>query len=156
LKAHAKGTEIAVLAPLDVIRMITDPRILAQTTNVEGQGEISCGRLRHGETRWTPGGWLILRMLNLMCPSVTATHLDDEGRLRHLREVQLGFVAAWKEVLAELNSQYSDEGLRFRFLESVRDVKLAGGDVGKDCFHPSVRGHEKLAEAVLQELAAKP
>ncbi|MGZ3722886.1 MAG: SGNH/GDSL hydrolase family protein, partial [Bdellovibrionales bacterium] len=150
LKAHPRGTHIVVLAPFDVVNVITNPEILAQKTNVEGQGEITCGQLRHGETNLTVSSWLIMRMLNLMCPSVTKTHPDDLAHLEHLRNVQLAFGEAWKSVIASLNVEYAERGIRWTFLDSIRDLHFTTGDVGNDCFHPSVRGHAKLADLILQ------
>lgn len=150
LKAHERGTRILVLAPFDVVNVITNPEILAQKTNVEGQGEISCGQLRHGETRWTAGSWLVMRMLNLMCPSVTGTHPGDTVELERMRDIELAFGEVWKAEIEELNSQYATTGLRWAYLDTVRNVHLTTGDVGNDCFHPSARGHAKIAELILQ------
>jgi hypothetical protein len=150
LKAHPHGTHIVVLAPFDVVNVITNPEILAQTTNVEGQGQISCGQLRHGDTHFSVGAWFVMRMLNLMCPSVTQTHPEDADRLLRLRNLQQAFGEAWKEQINELNAQFGAKGLRWTYLENVRDLRLTTGDVGNDCFHPSVRGHAKLAELILQ------
>lgn len=151
LQAHARGTRIVVLAPLDVVNVITNPEVLAQITNVEGQGEITCGQLRHGKTRLTVSSWFIMRMLNLMCPSVTTTQPEDTVRLDHLRRVQDLFGEAWKAQIAHLNAQYAEKRIQWIYLEAVRELKFSTGDVGNDCFHPSVRGHSKLAELILQE-----
>ena len=155
LKPHPRGTQIIVLAPFDVVNVITNPEILAQKTNVEGQGNISCGQLRHGKTYLTVSSWLIMRMLNLMCPSVTKTHPEDVDHLEHLRQVQIAFGEAWKQVIAALNSNYSTLDIHWTFLESVRDLKFTSGDVGNDCFHPSVRGSAKLANLILQSQVLK-
>ena len=155
VNGHPRGTHIVVLAPLDVVGVITNPEILAQKVNVEGQGTITCGQLRRGEVR-TPGvsAWLVLRMLNLMCPSVTATHPGDVAHLAHLRAVQQAFSSAWKDQIDRLNSHHQKRGLTWSYLESVRDVHFSTGDVSHDCFHPSARGHEKLAQVVLRSLSA--
>jgi hypothetical protein len=150
LKAHPRGTKIVVLAPFDVVNVIINPEILAQITNVEGQGAISCGELRHGETHFSVSSWMILRMLNLMCPSVTQTHPEDQFRLERLKALQLAFIDSWKAQIEELNQQYGALNLHWTFIESVRDIHSATGDVGNDCFHPSVRGHAKIADLILQ------
>jgi hypothetical protein len=152
LRAHPRGTRVLVLAPLDVVNVIRNPEILAQAVNVEGQGQITCGQLRHGETHLSVSSFLIMRMLNLMCPSVTQTHPGDTEHLEKLAAVQRAFGEAWKEQIAELNAAYADKKLSWSYLEGVRDLKFTTGDVGNDCFHPSVRGHAKLAELILSAL----
>jgi lysophospholipase L1-like esterase len=152
LKAHAHGTKILVLAPFDVANVITNTGILSQKTNVEGQGEITCGQLRHGDTSFTIGSWFVLRMLNLMCPSVTQTHVQDVEHLERLRQVQAAFGQAWQEQIAQLNSQFGESGISWKYVDSVREFQFSEGDVGNDCFHPSAQGHAKIAELVLREL----
>jgi hypothetical protein len=151
LKAHPRGTKIAVLAPLDVVGVMTNPGILSQKVNVEGQGEITCGELRRGETHFSLSSWMVLRMLNLMCPSVTSTRPEDGERLQRLRRVQELFSEAWKTQIDALNRQHEGKGLSWVYLESVRQISFSGGDVGNDCFHPSASGHAKLADAILHE-----
>lgn len=151
LKPHPRGTTIVVLAPLDVVNVITNPDILAQKVEFESQGEVSCGDLRRGEAGFSLSEWLILRMLNLMCPSVTSTHPEDSSRLARLREVQEGFGEAWRAQIAALNQQHAGSGLTWRYLEDVRSLHFTTGDVGHDCFHPSAQGHKKIADLILSE-----
>ena len=153
LRPHKNGTRIFIMAPVDIVNLITNPEVLAQKVNVEGQGEITCGQLRHGEHRFTLGAWFMLRTLNLMCPSVTATHLEDELRLSRLRDIQNEFNAAWKSQVENLNNSYQTSGLTFQYLEGTRTLKFATGDLGNDCFHPSAQGHRKIGEYVLSEVA---
>jgi len=150
LKAHPRGTHIVVLAPLDVVNVITNPEVLSQTTNVEGEGQMTCAEVRRGLTSWAPTAWIVSRMLTRMCPSVTETHVNDTERLTRLKDLQLAFNEAWKSEIQELNAQYASKNIRWSYLESARDLHFAKGDVGNDCFHPSVRGHAKLADLILQ------
>ncbi len=153
LKPHPRGTRIAVLAPLDVINVVTNPEIMAQAVNIEGQGQVTCGKLRGGELKASGlSSWLVLRMLNLMCPSVTSTRPGDAPHLAHLRAVLAAFNNAWKAEIETLNARFQGRGLSWRYLEDVRDLKFTTGDVGHDCFHPSARGHAKIAEVVLRSL----
>ncbi len=149
LRAHAKGTRISVLAPLDIANVIDNREIQTQKVNVEAQGEITCGRLRSGELKSSLTAWFVLRMLNLMCPSVTSTHPGDRARLDKLRAVQTAFIGVWQEQIARLNTRYASQGIRWEFLSALRDVHFGAGDVGNDCFHPSAQGHAKIADVIL-------
>lgn len=152
MKAHRKGTRIFVLAPFDIVNLITNPDVLAQKVNVEGQGEITCGQLRHGEHTLTFGAWFMLRTLNLMCPSVTQTHLEDSENLARLRDVQNAFSEAWRAQIDQLNLEYNSKEIKFQYVEATRTLPFATGDLGNDCFHPSAQGHKKIAESVLAEV----
>ncbi len=150
LKAHPLGTRIVVLAPLDVVQVVTNPQVLAQRVEVEGQGQITCGQLRNGNNKLTIASWLVLRTLNLMCPSVTQALNQNQEHLRFLRQIQMEFSAIWKKQVEFLNAQHSPPALQWEYLEDIRSLVYSDGDVSNDCFHPSARGHAKLADFILK------
>lgn len=152
LKAHPRGTRIYVLAPFNVGAVMTSPGVLTQTVNVEGQGQITCGQLRNGDLSFSPSAFFVLRLLNRMCPSVTQTHLHDQARLDHIAKVQTAFIAAWERQIATLNAKYKSLNITWTLIHQTHAIPLEAGDVGKDCFHPSLRGHAKIAAEVLRAL----
>lgn len=156
LRAHARGTKIMVLSPLNLDNVILNTSILKQKILVEGQGQITCEEVRTATPQFSPGPWLILRILNLMCPSVTSTIRDQGDRVQRLQDLQRGFIAAWRQEIKSLNSKYKDRGIEWVFLDEVFNLQFTTGDVGHDCFHPSAAGHAKIADLILRKLKMPP
>lgn len=153
LRAHAKGTRFVVTAPLEVANVLTNPSILAQEIPLGTFGTATCAQMRTADVPYGPLATLTARKLTQMCPSVLGTRPDDVVRVQRLRDVQNAFNQVWKDQVARLNQTYRDQGLSWSYLEGVRHIEFAAGDVGNECFHPSLSGHAKIAAYVRRVLS---
>ncbi len=149
---HPNGTRVAILAPLDVVNVITNPLLLAQITDLQGIGKTSCGSLRQPPTR----SWVLSdftrNQLQQMCSSVLKTQLGEESRKSKIFEVQTAFAEVWKKLASEWNAGQAPVGYHFDFIQSVRQIQFQTGDLGNDCFHPGIGAHQKIADEVLKFL----
>jgi lysophospholipase L1-like esterase len=152
LRAHKTGTRIVVLAPLDVVNVITNPDILAQKVNVEGRGQVTCGEVHQASNNFDLSTLIIARMLNRLCPSVTETSRGQRDRIYRLRSLQRQYGEVWVNQLKVLSARYASEGLRFEYIEGTRTLNFTTGDVANDCFHPSKQGHRKIADLVSRSI----
>lgn len=144
---HANGTRVVVLAPLDLAYLLTSPALAAQKIQLDVH-YLTCGDLRTGQvdggfrTKWME------RILNGECPSVLNRKVELATRVARLKELQGVQVRVLREELARRN-QDASQGLDFVFAPSVREIEFQAGDLAADCFHPSSRGHARIANKLL-------
>jgi len=162
MRAHPKGTRFVILAPFNVANVLTNEGLMQQKIKFEKLGEITCHKLRNGETDGAGGDFIakaltseVTKRLSSMCPAVLKTKPTDKSRLDRIREIQVAFNEVWKKQIAKLNSQYNSKNIRFEYVEGTRNMQFGAGDAANDCFHPSVRGHAKVADYVLKEVFKK-
>lgn len=152
-RPRTTGTHIVILAPLDVAKVLSDEHLLSQKIEFEGIGEISCMDLRQGKNEKASLATEKLReRLMGMCRSVLEIKPNEKHKIDRIRKLQDGFSAAWMDLIAELRRDHEGKGFTFDYVESVRYLRAEPGDLANDCFHPSVRFHQKIAEEVLKLL----
>ena len=152
LRAHPRGTDIVVLAPLEVANVLTNDDLLAQEIPLGVFGKVTCREMRESTFEDSMVANLIARKLTGMCPAVLGTRPGDTSRLQRLRDVQEAFNQTWKRRIAELNRAHAGEGLRWTYVEGTRAIEFGRGDVANECFHPSAQGHAKIAAEVMRAL----
>lgn len=152
LRPHPQGTKIFVLAPLDVSNILSNPSIQERVIEMEGQGKITCGQVRRDQLQAGVKAWVMRQTLAMMCPSVTAPTSAPEHRVKTVQEVQQAINEIWKRQIDRLNQTYANANIRWQYLETIRDIKFTGEDIGNDCFHPSISGHQKIAAEVLRSI----
>jgi lysophospholipase L1-like esterase len=92
----------------------------------------------------------------LLCPTLFQPYAKEEqrtstiaNRIRSFREAQEKAVeraAAW------LQKNQPDRNLKFLFLPKAGQIAFTGDDVAGDCFHLSVNGQAKIADAILDDI----
>lgn len=150
LIAHPNGTRIVVLSALEVTNVLTNSEILEQKVQFQGHDEVTCGQIRRHELSDEYMSAVLDRALIGMCPSVLDTKPTDIDRLYKIRAIQDEFSEQWKSKVEELNRTHEDRNLKWIYLEGLRNLHFTTGDVAHDCFHPSVRGHAKIADYILR------
>lgn len=150
LRPSEGGTDFIVLAPLDVTQLITNGEIQTKSISFEGKGTVTCQDVHNGIGAEGLGGWFMERTLGLMCPSVTTTTVRDDLRIQRIRNVQEGMIEIWKKQINLLNAEYNAKKINFAWVESPRDLTFTADDMAPDCFHPSAKGHERIANEVLK------
>jgi lysophospholipase L1-like esterase len=73
------------------------------------------------------------------------------NRIRDYREAEAKVVAAFHK-LSEKNPAGPHSRIRLRHLKATAGLQFSAEEVGEDCFHLSLRGQEKVAKAVADEI----
>ncbi len=151
LKPSPRGTQVFVVAAADVGYLVASEGILNRKveynygTPVLGSRELTCRDFRRESA---PG----LKDLNGMCNLILRTAPDNSARIAKIRELHSAIVLAQKDATSWAQAQWGDPSLSFHFVESILETPFGGDDISNDCFHPSARGHEKIAEHVLPDI----
>lgn len=151
LLAHPKGTRIFVLAPLDVVQILTSPELLQQEVPFPSYGRVTCGQMRSEkfEAFLAREGQ---KALQGMCSAVLSTRPSDHERLQRLKEVLSGFRQIWAEEVARQNDLWKANGIQWIYIPEVADIQYQKGDLGNDCFHPGRGAHQKIAEILQRRI----
>lgn len=146
---HRRTSRIVVLAPLDVVNVLTNPSLLEQVTDFQGLGKVKCKTLREGSLpKWNLSEAMRGALVG-MCSSVLGSSAKDHSRIQKIRNVQTAFGEVWKKLIAEWQAGAAPRGFHFQYVESIRGLNFQAGDLGNDCFHPGIRAHQKIADEVL-------
>ncbi len=170
------GTDVYVVAYLNVTQIVTNPSILEKSVLAFGD-QTTCGTLHKqyftptedqlksskdqlettGETGFAPWfPWLFSSVMPPspagMCPNLFANVSPETlstvaNRIRAFRQKS-------EEVVQNLQKtapQPSD--IRFHWLARSESVRFDGDDIAGDCFHLSPKGQGKLAVEVAKSLA---
>lgn len=90
----------------------------------------------------------------LACPTLLASGKEGEktrqllaNRVRTFREIE-------RKIVAQLNkeAEQSNKSIRFGYLGSTEKLIFDGPEMAEDCFHLSVKGQKKIANAIVEEL----
>jgi lysophospholipase L1-like esterase len=152
-KAAPKGTVFFVTAPLDVVSMLRQESIRSKMIPFADREMISCGALRENRFSFSIESWFMARMLNRMCPALLTVPVAAFDQWQRLAAEQTMQMDEWRGRIEQLNAHYGALGFRWRFVDSLRQLKFGPEDIGTDCFHPSKLGHRKLADHVLPYLS---
>ena len=155
LRPHPKGTSMVILPALDVVNVLANQELLQQKVFFQGMGEVTCASVRQNKSL---NGFLSERMarsLGGMCRSVLNTRPSESDKLQRLRDIQNAFNEVWKNQVDALNKEYGQDGLHWAYVEELRQLNFAAGDLANDCFHPGVGAHAKIADLVLKKVFGK-
>ncbi|MBX3021182.1 MAG: hypothetical protein KF799_05840 [Bdellovibrionales bacterium] len=147
-----EGTRVLFLPPLDLANLLTNPGLQAQKVRLDGE-VTTCGELRDSRKASTRLSLWMQKVLIHECPSVLEPARDKARHLARVQELQAAQIQVLQEEIAELKAP----GLRLLLASSVREIAFQEGDLANDCFHPSARGHARIADRLLEhELKLDP
>lgn len=159
----SQNIEIYVVSFLSVLQLLHTEAILDKPIMAFGE-KTSCREIREKHylppTNYDPGLPETAYLFQLLmppnpagvCPILfgrvrggesTALIGDLANRIRGYREEQ-------KAIVEKLAEQFA--GVKLRYLEQTSEVIFAKEDIANDCFHLSLSGQGRIAEAVLKEL----
>ena len=161
-------TEVYLLSYMSLVQLLDDQKILDKKITAFGK-ETTCAGLRKDGYRSAdpayspkipPEAWYFAMAMppnpaafcpTLFAPQKFANHSisDLANRIREYRQVEA-------EVVAEFNKASDQElfkSLRLHHIVGTASLKFAPEEVGEDCFHLSLRGQEKLARSVADEIS---
>lgn len=147
MPAAPGGTQILVVAPLDITNILTNQNLLSQKIHFEGRGEISCKDIRDGNVG---GGDLAKQMQSTLigeCRGILAASNNPEQRLAQLKALQVAQDQALQDEIMDLNAK--NLAIKAEYAESAKAIDFQPGDLANDCFHPSPKGATRIADQLL-------
>ena len=151
---------LTVVEFLGVLQITNSPEIMAKKIPAQDQettcGEIANAKKKAGEPATTTDDSLKMLLGLLpsspaaMCPTLYGKNLDfrekDQSvmlanRVRSYRKVS-------REVVVELGQSMEKSGIKLRYAEKSGQLVFRAEDIANDCFHLSLKGQKRLAEAV--------
>ena len=147
LPPSALGTRILILAPFDVVNVLTNPDLLEQEIPFEGHERLKCEKLRKGEVGKSFTSRKMLDALVGACRGVLSPNPSSE-RVAQVKEFQDIQVEVLSEAVERFNKS-SRPGLKAELALSTRNIDFKMGDLANDCFHPGIRGHARIARQLL-------
>ena len=149
LKPHPTlGTRVIVMAPLDVVQLLTNRDLFNQEIRLEGNQNATCGDIRLNADSQSSLQKEMKKTLKGMCRSILSIHPSDKSQIARLSLVQDRQISIWKSVLRE----YQIDGWTFEFNDRTRRPIFESGDLANDCFHPGPGAHSKIALELLKSL----
>lgn len=148
-----QGTHVIVIAAADVTHLITNEGILNQSVPNQWinhilpfneDTEMTCRDIREGNAP-------LSEIIHKMCPYILSASPSDEERVEHIRSLHQAVVNAQRDAIDELR-QNQINGFNFHFIDSILDVEFYPGDISPDCFHPSIEGHKRIADELLDDV----
>jgi lysophospholipase L1-like esterase len=146
--ADPKGTNIMILAPLDVANVLSNEKLLSQKIRFENRGEVTCGDLRRGTGAGGDLGRSMESTLVGACRAILGSSPDPAQRLAQLRALQ----DAQNQMLEQAVNEFNGRGLALRaqYAPSTGRIDFQPGDLANDCFHPGRAGAARIADQLLQ------
>ena len=144
---HPRGSQIVILAPLDIANILANPDVLAQKVDLAGI-PTTCGEFREAPIAATEPARLLQDILIHECSAVLDPSVPRAVRLAKVTALQKAQVRTMEEELLEFNAT-APKGMRVSLATSVRHIQFHAGDLANDCFHPALGGHERIALQLL-------
>jgi hypothetical protein len=148
LPSAPQGTRILFLAPLDIASLWSNPNISKQKVPFDPYGSVSCKSLRDPSVASNDPAKVMQDMLVSECRGLLEPTQDPAAHVQKIRDLQKAQFAVLKSAIADLNVM--NPALHAELATSVRKIDYQEGDVANDCFHPSVRGHSRIAQKLLK------
>lgn len=156
---------IVVLGPLPVPKLVHDPAILAKAIRVRGT-EMSCEvyrrKVHSGEflgEAWRASlgaskeqllAASLLHQLTVGCATLTAppaSRVEDQTqRVEDLANRMREYRDAIGRAVGAVQESARTRAVELKYLEDLAAYPMGAEDIGQDCFHLSVSGHERLAD----------
>lgn len=150
---HAGGTRVVYVAPLDLANILSNEALLAQQVHVDVD-LVRCGDLRAGNAVSSWLGKPIAKILAGECPALLGPG-DPKERLEKVRALQAEQVRILAEETAAF-AKIAPPTLKLDLARSPREATFQTGDLAGDCFHPSLGGHTRIANALLANEFREP
>jgi len=152
LKPAPTGTKLIVIAAADVGNLLRNEKILSKELRHYFPGgpnkdKVTCGDIRRQEV----GG---AKEIAGMCEYILGTRPGDVARIDHIVSLNQAVVRAQKEAVKYMKARHPIKGFSFYFSDSIRNIEFDADDISPDCFHPSSKGHDKIAESLMQSIRA--
>jgi hypothetical protein len=150
IEPHPKGSAIVVMSPVDLLQSYRRDDLLDRRVPYE-DAEVTCRDIRSGDLR--PLRWMgrdLFEMSNI-CRGVLGIPWHAGERLDAIESLAREMVDIQRRVTLEL-AAHPPEGIRIAFIEETASIRFEAEDFAKDCWHPSLRGAEKIARTVHKAL----
>ncbi len=163
-------TDVYLMSYMSLVQLLDDQMILDKKIVAFGK-ETTCAALRKDGYRSAdpgynpklpPEAWYFAMAMPpnpaAFCPTLFAPQKFADHSLSDLANRIREFRLAESEVVAEFNKAAEQElfkSLRLHHIVSTAGLKFTPEEVGEDCFHLSLRGQEKLARSVSDEITSK-
>jgi hypothetical protein len=153
IEPHPNGSEIVVMAPVNLLQTSRRDDLLDRRVPYE-DAEVTCRDIRSGDLpplRWM--GRDLLEMANI-CRGVLGIPWHAVERLDAIESLAREMVDIQRQVTLDLASD-PPEGIKITFVEETGSIRFEADDFAHDCWHPSLRGAEKIARIVHKALEDK-
>ena len=161
----AGPSRVHVVGFLGVLQLLHADSILQKKVKAFGE-ELSCQQLREKlaapenwfDPKLPPEAWYFSMLMPpnpvRMCPTLFGRDPGNQDSIAVLATRIREFRRRQREVVDALNAAPQDQGnqIHFSYLEETTRLSFDGDDIAEDCFHLSIRGQSKVAEAVLRDL----
>lgn len=152
LPANPHGTKLIFVSPLKVSEILTNPQLLDQPVKFENGEGVTCRQIHDGSGVHGDAAKKLQSMLIGACRGVLKQGEDPERQRRRLVDLQDSQFEILQFAVDGFNQSGRDKNFSAVLATSTRNLEMRAGDVANDCFHPSVQGHARIAEALLREL----
>lgn len=153
LTAAPHGTQFLIISSADVANHLTNEAILNHKVNyypyvnpTQPLEQVSCRQIRKNQVPMS-------EKINNMCKFVLNTDPDDSQRVRLIEQFNQAEIRAQQQSVMDLQNWIVKNNLQNKFsisfIKETPEVEFTGDDVANECFHPSIRGQEKIAEKLL-------
>jgi lysophospholipase L1-like esterase len=163
-------TDVYLMSYMSLVQLLDDQPILDKKIVAFGK-ETTCAGLRKDGYRSAdpayspkipPEAWYFAMAMPpnpaAFCPTLFAPQKFVNHSLSDLANRIREYRQAETEVVAEFNKAAEQElfkSLKLHHIVSTAGLKFTPEEVGEDCFHLSLRGQEKLARSVAEEISKK-
>lgn len=145
LQPSPRGTEIIFVGGADVMNVFRNEKILDKEISylyfTDYPRKVTCRDMRQQSLNGA-------KLLNNICPYVMETRLDDEERIAHIDALHSAVINAQRDSIEFIRSK-NFPNLRYQFIDQILDIDFDGEDISSDCFHPTWKGHKKIADKML-------
>ncbi len=162
-------TEVYLMSYMSLVQLLDDQQILDKKITAFGK-ETTCAGLRKDGYRSAdpayspkipPEAWYFAMAMPpnpaAFCPTLFAPQKFANHSLSDLANRIREFRQAEADVVSEFNKAAEQEpfkSLRLQHIIGTASLKFTPEEVGEDCFHLSLRGQEKLARSVADEISS--
>lgn len=153
IEPHPKGTAIVVMSPVNLLQTSRRDDLLDRRVRYE-DAEVTCRDIRSGDLR--PLRWMgrdLFDMSNI-CRGVLGIPWHARERLDAIESLAREMAEIQRRVTLEL-AAHPPEGTRIAFIEETASIRFEAEDFVNDCWHPSLRGAEKIARTAHKALEEK-
>ena len=152
LPPNPHGTKLVFVAPLKVSEILSNPRLLDQPVKFENGDGVTCRQIHDGTGVRGEAAKKLQTMLIGACRGILKQGQDPDGQRRRLVDLQDAQFKILRQAVDDFGLKGREKNFSAQLATSTRDLELQTGDLANDCFHPSIRGHARIAETLLSEL----
>lgn len=157
------GTDIYFVDPVGILQIVISQSILDHKVQFAGK-ERTCREVHNTKPEQLQKGPQETPMdaiINLLasapaayCPSLISVGQGNSKMQIAISNRLNGYRKGLKELVKE-NQGSAPKGIRYHHLSTTKELIFQGQDMANDCFHLSLNGQMKIANAVYSALAGK-